>query len=183
LTGWEPAILSQVVPINQCASELRFWGARLDRKNGFLPNTPWSLRTTALVFWNSVIEIDAIIDRIIDQGVDSVINDAALVVRIFEGSPDQIETIGCPCPTPIPTPIPLPTEDFIVGYDFESYEDLLNCDCTDPCISGDCTCNSLIPPGTTQATIVFVAEEVNANPPTIANEKGGIWYIDDVIFG
>ncbi len=186
LTGWKPAILSQVVPINQCVSELRFWGARLDRRNGSSPNIPWSLRTTALVFWNSVIEIDDIIDRIIDQGVDSVVTDAALVVRIFEGSPDQIETIGCPCPPfPTPFPTPFPNEPFIVGYDFESYADMLNCNCTDTadCTFDDCTCSSSIPSGTTQATIVFVAEEVDANPPIIANEKGGIWYIDDVIFG
>lgn len=168
-TAWEKATLAQVVDLpplvdgnQQCFFQLQFWGARLDRRNAAivdpLTTEPWSLNTRALVFWGDVTQ--DIINGTLNE------NDADMRVRIFEGSPDQV----------------FENTEGIFDYDFESYVTLLNCNCTI-----ECDCKDAIPPGTTQATIVFIAEEVNANPippDTIQSlgMEGSLWYIDDVIF-
>jgi hypothetical protein len=166
-TGWEKAILAQVVDgiDPECFYELQFWGARLDEFNGTKVNPtstiPWSLNTRALVFWGDVTP--SILDGTLNE------SDADIRIRIFEGSPNQVL---------VNTDVP----PLINDYDFESYRELLICDCTTTC-----GCADAIPPGTTQATIVFIAEEVNADPiPPVTvipdDVVGSTWYIDDVIF-
>ena len=82
---------------------------------------------------------------------------ADLILEIPPGVQDQV-TVLDPDDHPVK----------IIDYDFESYYLLPNC--TDTAL-----------PGPTQATIVFIAEEVNS-PSTDPGTEGGFWYIDDVSF-
>ncbi|MBN8210519.1 collagen-like protein [Bacillus sp. NTK071] len=111
--------------------------------------TPPSLTTTAYVFWG---------DRTADVqdicGMD--LSGAAMKICNPPGVPNQIET----------APLVDGEPEVITNYDFESYRAVQSCD-------------SPVPAGTTQATIVFVAEETNPSPDATI---GGVWYIDDVIF-
>ena len=110
-----------------------------------------SLVTHGLVLWG---------DYTLVTDVNLLLNQAAYIVTIYEGTPDQVEKI-----------IDDDTdEEYISSYDFESYEKTLGCDV-------------VIPPETTQATIVFIALDDTDIPPVADTDKGSVWYIDDVFFG
>ncbi|TKD72168.1 collagen-like protein [Pseudalkalibacillus hwajinpoensis] len=146
---WEKAVLAQVVTVDPDC----FYELNFwgARFDRLNGNvTPPSLTTTAYVFWG---------DRTADVqdicGMD--LSGAAMKICNPPGVPNQI--IVNPDP-------PVTDEEQVQNYDFESYRTVQSCD-------------SPVPDGTTQATIVFVAEETNPSP---AATIGGVWYIDDVIF-
>jgi hypothetical protein len=156
---WKRAILYQVIENidPNCYHSLNFWGTRLDNRNSLLADgttRTFSLKTTALVFEGNIFE-DPLCGTIDPT-------DAFIKVEICPGTPDQID---------LTTPGTAPTEvNQIIGYDFESYYALQNCSSAK--IQSD------------TVTIVFIAEEVNAETDTSVIDPlvGGIWYIDDVIF-
>lgn len=174
-TGFEPAYLIQVVNgiDPQCSYELQFWGAKFDY-NYFKTTTPtnmdYNLRVVAYVFWGDVSS--EVINFILAPGNWPITNNIcnfkpnpplpsplAFSILVPEGTPDQFEFLG-PANTPV-----------LENYDFESYRYIQSCYVAPPCSS------SLgIPAGTTQATVVFIAEAVDPTKPA------GIWCIDDVLF-
>jgi hypothetical protein len=157
-TAWEKAYLAYVVEDVDldclCFSQLRFWGARLDRRNGPIiapATTPAaSLKTSAFVFCGDVTDT-------INAGIPLNESEALIKVRVFEGVPNQV------------------TEDAVTNaindYDFESYFGIREC-----CVCNDeCNCTE------TKLTVVFVAEEIyDPAEQTVPGTSGGIWYIDDV---
>ncbi|MCX7615576.1 MAG: hypothetical protein N2Z65_07470 [Clostridiales bacterium] len=136
-----------------CFTQLSFWGARYDRRNGSNPENSFSLRTSALIFCGDVRT----------QIRNGTLNpdDAIATVVIMEGVPDQVTA----------TPLSPPQDIKVTGYDFESYYFLDFC-CK--CPPDKCKCS-----GESKLTLVFIAEEVN-NPKNTGELFGGVWYIDDV---
>ena len=153
---WEKAYMVQLIDGGidpKCFYQLQFWAARLDYSQA-LDKTMPNLLTTAYVFWGD--EITNVITNIENTALLDALAD--IKVTIFDGTPNQI-TLDA-------------SNTIITDYDFESYYFLQNCKCCDECCN-----NSAIPIGTTQATVLFVADGVdNTNPVS------GIWYIDDVSF-
>ncbi|MFA9422061.1 MAG: hypothetical protein ACERLG_00670 [Sedimentibacter sp.] len=156
-TAWEKAYLAYVVDdIDQdcfCFSQLRFWGAKLDRRNGpiVVPATSpaSSLRTNAFVFCGDVTDL-------INSEIPINESDALIKIRIFEGVPNQVTENTL--------------TNAITDYDFESYFGIKEC-----CTCNECTCTE------TKLTVVFVAEEIYAPAEqTVPGTPGGIWYIDNV---
>lgn len=157
-TAWEKAYLAQVIegidPYCFCFSKLRFWGARLDRRNGPVvsPMTrpAFSLRTSAFVFCGDVTGI-------INSGQPLNESDALIKIRIYEGVPNQVTEVAA--------------THAISDYDFESYFGIKEC-CICP---NECICTE------TKVSVVFVAEEIyTPSQQTVPGTPGGIWYIDNV---
>lgn len=186
---WQQAYLTQIIcGIHcNCFYELNFWGARLDNRNGANPNDPFSLRTTAYVFWGGKCKLTEILGDLNLPNSEQILDSkAAIIVRIPEGVNNQvtITVVG--------------TDVSVTDYDFESYSYLQKCTSCNDCFSQqcgrdcNCNCNSCNTNScncncnndcdcTNEAVILFFAEEIY--PPASPTAFGGIWYIDDVIFG
>lgn len=174
LNKFAPAYLIQVVGgiDADCSYELQFWGAKFDYNYFKATTTPlvnnYNLRVGAYVFWgdavNQVTPLTAFLDNPNNWPLTTTTNfcnfvpTPAFKLVVPEGTPDQLK---------IDLPITAPVLSY---YDFESYNYVQTCYSL-----GGCFSNS-IPPGTTKATILFVAEALDPSKPA------GIWCIDDVSF-
>ncbi|WP_404661230.1 hypothetical protein [Haloimpatiens myeolchijeotgali] len=178
--AWEAAYAAQIVELDrdfdpECFYKLCFWGSRYDNRIGIVENKNFSLQTTAYLFWGDVLQ--NVIFNIDNGNIQAVDDMAAIRIDIF-GVANQIEDVTNPVPPLVAAPAAPLTE--IVDYDFESYCHLQQCECTQ---DDGCCFDKKPPVGTTKATILFLAQQIDVDPlidPT--QTEGGVWYIDDVIF-
>ena len=178
-TIFQTAYALQVVDVDDsCNYGLKFWAALYDYsyqkvEANIRTTNDYNLDVAAYVFWGDVrtqlLPIlnneSPVLSRWEPDNETGLICalEPAFGVLVGRGTKEKVTISGVDANAPV-----------LTGYNFHSYEVRSNC-------SGiqdreNCSRNTSIPTGTTEATIVFIAE------PRDNTKAAGFWLLDDVIF-